>query len=626
MDPIEAALAAVESLEPGEKPNYTQIAQAYGVVRSTLTRRHQRISASQDIKAQNQQALHPQQELELLSYIERLTRQGLPPTRPMIRRFASDIAKKELGKGWVDRYIKRHQVDLISRWATGIDRSRHQADSQLKYNLYFELLRSKLSQYDIEPCNMYNMDEKGFMLGILTRSKRVFSRRLYEKGKIKAHIQDGNREWITLLACICADGSHLAPALIYQSASGSIQDSWLQAFDPDDHRAHFASSPSGWTNNEIGLAWLKQVFDRSTRAKAGRSYRLLILDGHGSHLTKDFIEYCDHNRILLAVYPPHSTHTLQPLDVVMFKPLSSAYSAQVAAFMERCQGLTSMSKRDFYPMFMAAWEASFKADNILSAFKATGLSPLQPDMILKRFNRQPLQSSSSDSDSSALSASDWRKIRQLVDHAIASRDQGRISKLNQTIHQLSIRSVLAEHENTRLKEALINERQRRKRGRALPLVADEEYHGGAVFWSPKKVKEARDRQLQQGLEEEELQLQKAEAARLRQERKQEKLQSAQQRRAARVEAQIIRQEKKAREAADRASRQAARKAQQRLQQAQKTAQKGKRRSLKPVIKPAIKKRVATQHEVGGEASAAAAALPPFQSRHGRAIKLPSKYR
>jgi hypothetical protein len=188
MEPIEAALTAIESLEPGEKPNYTQVAQAYGVVRSTLTRRHQRVSASRDNKAQNQQALHPQQEHELLRYIERLTRQGLPPTRPMIRRFASKIAKKELGKGWVDRYIKRHQVDLISRWATGIDRLRHQADSQLKYSLYFELLRSKLSQYDIEPHNMYNMDEKGFMLGILTRSKRVFSRRLYEEGKIKAHI------------------------------------------------------------------------------------------------------------------------------------------------------------------------------------------------------------------------------------------------------------------------------------------------------------------------------------------------------------------------------------------------------------------------------------------------------
>ena len=134
-----------------------------------------------------------------------------------------------------------------------------------------------------------------------------------------------------------------------------------------------------------------------------------------------------------------------------------------------------------------------------------------------------------------------------------------------------IRSVLAKQENIRLKEALINEKKRRKRGKALPLEAEEAYHGGTVFWSLRKVKEARDRQLQQGLEEEQLQHQRAEAAHLRQERRQEKLQAAQQRRAARVEAQIIRQEKKAREAADRASRQAARKAQHLLQQAQKTS-------------------------------------------------------
>jgi hypothetical protein len=81
------------------------------------------------------------------------------------------------------------------------------------------------------------------------------------------------------------------------------------------------------------LAWLEQVFDRSTKRKAGRSYRLLILDAHGSHITMDFIEYCDKRRILLMVFPPHSTHTFQPLDVVMFKPLSQAYTAAPANFL-----------------------------------------------------------------------------------------------------------------------------------------------------------------------------------------------------------------------------------------------------------------------------------------------------
>jgi hypothetical protein len=136
----------------------------------------------------------------------------------MIQCFASDIAKRKLGKGWVDRYIKRYDIHLISHWATGIDCLRHQADSQSRYSLYFKLLRSQISQYNIEPRHTYNMDEKGFMLGVLTDSKRAFSKRMYEDEKIKTHIQDGSREWMTLLACICADGTALDQAIIYQSA------------------------------------------------------------------------------------------------------------------------------------------------------------------------------------------------------------------------------------------------------------------------------------------------------------------------------------------------------------------------------------------------------------------------
>lgn len=169
------------------------------------------------------------------------------------------------------------------------------------------------------------MDEKGFLLSVLSKQKRIFSRSLYEEGKLKKILQDGNREWITTIACICADGTALSPSLIYQAASGNLQDSWLQDFNPDIHNTFFASSPSGWTNNEIGLAWLKQVFNRETASKARLSYRLLILDGHGSHITREFLEYCDSKKILIAIYPPHLTHTLQPLDVCLFSPLATAY-------------------------------------------------------------------------------------------------------------------------------------------------------------------------------------------------------------------------------------------------------------------------------------------------------------
>ena len=116
-----------------------------------------------------------------------------------------------------------------------MDNNRHKADSGRKYSLYFDLLREKIEQYHVEARYTYNMDEKGFMLGAVGRSKRIFSKASYEDGKRRNNIQDGSRELITLLACICADGSSLEPALIYQSTSGSIQDSWLQALNPKTH-------------------------------------------------------------------------------------------------------------------------------------------------------------------------------------------------------------------------------------------------------------------------------------------------------------------------------------------------------------------------------------------------------
>jgi hypothetical protein len=61
-----------------------------------------------------------------------------------------------------------------------MDVVRHHDDSQLKYKLYFELLHYKTVQYDVQPHNTYNMDERRFMIGITERSKSVFSRLQWE--------------------------------------------------------------------------------------------------------------------------------------------------------------------------------------------------------------------------------------------------------------------------------------------------------------------------------------------------------------------------------------------------------------------------------------------------------------
>ena len=60
-----------------------------------------------------------------------------------------------------------------------------------------------MQEYDISPENSYNMDEKGFLIGVLCKMQRVYLKEAFQKGNIVAAGQDGNREWITLIATIC---------------------------------------------------------------------------------------------------------------------------------------------------------------------------------------------------------------------------------------------------------------------------------------------------------------------------------------------------------------------------------------------------------------------------------------
>jgi len=53
-------------------------------------------------------------------------------------------------------------------------------------------------------------------------------------------------------------------------------------------------------------------------------YRVLLCDGHGSHISAAFISYSIQNRIDVILLPPHFSHLLQPLDVGVLRPLKSA--------------------------------------------------------------------------------------------------------------------------------------------------------------------------------------------------------------------------------------------------------------------------------------------------------------
>jgi hypothetical protein len=84
-----------------------------GVSASTLGRRLRGVQRSGTTKNYEQRKITSQQEIELCTYTEQLITQGLPPTRPMIRNFASAVTQERVSDAWVTRFVNRNQDSLI---------------------------------------------------------------------------------------------------------------------------------------------------------------------------------------------------------------------------------------------------------------------------------------------------------------------------------------------------------------------------------------------------------------------------------------------------------------------------------------------------------------------------------
>ena len=102
--------------------------------------------------------------------------------------------------------------------------------------------------------------------------------------------------------------------------------------------------------------------------------RLLILDGHGSHETTDFMYlYYQHNVYLLFL-PPHTSHVLQPLDLSVFSSLKTHYRTAVS-YLALLTDSSPIGKQNFLACYHKARKEALSAKIIKAGWKATGLWP-----------------------------------------------------------------------------------------------------------------------------------------------------------------------------------------------------------------------------------------------------------
>src|SRR5450432_3333418 len=326
------------------------------------------------------------EETTLVQWILSMDQRGLPPRPDSVRQMANLLLEKrsdsnsnrQVGKRWVINLVRRHHA-LQTRYTRKYDYQRAKCEDPTIIRDWFRLIENTIAKYGIQEQDIYNFDETSFQMGVISTAKVVTGA---ERSNRPVAVQPGNREWVTAIDCISSAGWSLPPVIIFE---GKVhQSTWYTDTLPMDWT--IAVSENGWTDDKLGLIWLQSIFEKHTAHRTNGVYRLLILDGHGSHVTPEFDLFAKEHLIITLCMPPHSSHLLQPLDVGCFAVLKRLYRRQIEGLMRN--GVNHIDKHDFLEAYHNAHKETMTQANISSSFAATGVLPYDPERVLAKLNTQ----------------------------------------------------------------------------------------------------------------------------------------------------------------------------------------------------------------------------------------------
>jgi hypothetical protein len=164
--------------------------------------------------AANLRKLTDLEEKVLLERVLDLDVRGFQPRLSDIREMADRLREardaSRVGPRWANNFVNRHD-ELVTRFRRRIDYQRTQCEDPDVVNAWFRLVRNVMDKYAIQEGDIYNFDETGFQMGILSGAKVVTSSERRGRPRTK---QPGNREWVTVIQAVCADSWVVPPYFV----------------------------------------------------------------------------------------------------------------------------------------------------------------------------------------------------------------------------------------------------------------------------------------------------------------------------------------------------------------------------------------------------------------------------
>ena len=301
---------AVKKASSQRKSNVSALAREFGIPRSTLRDRVKGRPAKTAFEPPNRLLSKPQEEA-LLNWIRHRDALHNPPTpkaieacvNRILERNATSQPSPHASKMWVYRFLKRLPSDLKLVKQKPIERKTLSTMDIEKLREWFDELKTSMA--DIPPKNIYNFDETGFQLGE-GKAQNVVTSNPERAGQGVA--VDGTNDSLTGIECVSADGTVIPPYFIFKGEYNLER--WYLQVPESAYDYRIATAPKEYTTDEIALDWLLHFHEhtkeraRKSKKSSKLSPRLLLMDGHGSHLTYEFLDFCQKHNIIPFCFVP----------------------------------------------------------------------------------------------------------------------------------------------------------------------------------------------------------------------------------------------------------------------------------------------------------------------------------
>lgn len=142
----------------------------YSVDHQKLSRRRRGMQSRRDIPA-NSRKLTDLEESVIVQYILDLDSKGFPPrlsrVEDMANRLLAERDAQRVGTRWAHNFVKRH-LKLTTRFNRKYDYQRAQCEDPEIIRGWFALVRNTIAKYGILEGDIYNFDETGFIMGVIS--------------------------------------------------------------------------------------------------------------------------------------------------------------------------------------------------------------------------------------------------------------------------------------------------------------------------------------------------------------------------------------------------------------------------------------------------------------------------